>query len=205
MRRRGDAGRLAVRHVVHGDRARGVDRVHVHGAGARRGRQRVRGVAGADGDHVRRRRPGPSGPCRVTYRPNAWNNGFTADVTVTNTGTSTVNGWTLTYALPAGQTVTSAWNAVVTRERVGGDRAEHVVQRDDRAGRQHVVRLPGNARRHVRVADGVRAERHGLHRGLSRFACGGALPQSVASPYASVSHARTWSSTSDGPVSLMTL
>jgi chitodextrinase len=58
--------------------------------------------------------PGPSGPCRVTYRPNAWNNGFTADVTITNTGTSTVNGWTLTYALPAGQTVTSAWNATVS-------------------------------------------------------------------------------------------
>jgi hypothetical protein len=58
--------------------------------------------------------PGPSGPCRVTYRPNAWNTGFTADVTVTNTGTSTVNGWTLTYTLPAGQTVTSAWNAVVS-------------------------------------------------------------------------------------------
>jgi cellulase/cellobiase CelA1 len=57
---------------------------------------------------------GGSGPCRVNYRPNAWNTGFTADVTITNTGTSTVNGWTLTYTLPGGQAVTSAWNAVVT-------------------------------------------------------------------------------------------
>ncbi|MDG4820656.1 cellulose binding domain-containing protein [Asanoa sp. WMMD1127] len=54
------------------------------------------------------------GACRVRYAANAWNNGFTADVTVTNTGTSTVNGWTLTYTLPSGQAITSTWNATVT-------------------------------------------------------------------------------------------
>ncbi|MFE9202041.1 cellulose binding domain-containing protein [Micromonospora sp. NPDC007230] len=58
----------------------------------------------------------PSGSaCSVKYTPNAWNNGFTADVQITNTGSGTVNGWTLTYNLPAGQQITSAWNATVTQ------------------------------------------------------------------------------------------
>ncbi|MEV0725927.1 cellulose binding domain-containing protein [Micromonospora purpureochromogenes] len=53
--------------------------------------------------------------CAVKYTPNAWNNGFTADVTITNRGSSTINGWNLTYNLPAGQQVTNAWNATVTQ------------------------------------------------------------------------------------------
>ncbi|MFG3685638.1 cellulose binding domain-containing protein [Micromonospora sp. NPDC047740] len=58
----------------------------------------------------------PSGTgCAVKYTPNAWNNGFTADVQITNTGSSTVNGWTLSYNLPAGQQITSAWNATVSQ------------------------------------------------------------------------------------------
>jgi chitodextrinase len=58
---------------------------------------------------------GGSGACRVAYTPNTWNNGFTANVTIANTGSSAVNGWTLTYSLPAGQTITSSWNATVTQ------------------------------------------------------------------------------------------
>ncbi|MFC4531657.1 cellulose binding domain-containing protein [Sphaerisporangium dianthi] len=56
--------------------------------------------------------PTPStgtGP-RVTYTMSAWNNGFTANIAITNTGTSTINGWTLAFTLPSGQTITSAWN-----------------------------------------------------------------------------------------------
>ncbi|MEH0818599.1 MULTISPECIES: GH12 family glycosyl hydrolase domain-containing protein [unclassified Micromonospora] len=60
--------------------------------------------------------PPPTGSgCAVKYTPNAWNNGFTADVTITNRGSSTINGWNLTYNLPAGQQVTNAWNATVTQ------------------------------------------------------------------------------------------
>ncbi len=43
-----------------------------------------------------------------------WNSGFTANVTVTNTGSSTVNGWSLGFTLPAGQSITSSWNAGLT-------------------------------------------------------------------------------------------
>jgi cellulase/cellobiase CelA1 len=45
---------------------------------------------------------------------NAWNTGLTAAVTITNGGTTAVNGWTLGFTLPSGQSVTSAWNATVT-------------------------------------------------------------------------------------------
>ncbi len=58
--------------------------------------------------------PGGGATCRVTYTPNAWNTGFTTEVTIANTGSSAVNGWTLAFTLPSGQAVTSAWNAEVT-------------------------------------------------------------------------------------------
>jgi glucuronoarabinoxylan endo-1,4-beta-xylanase len=40
-----------------------------------------------------------------------WNSGFTAGISITNTGTSAINGWTLGFALPSGQSITSGWNA----------------------------------------------------------------------------------------------
>jgi poly(hydroxyalkanoate) depolymerase family esterase len=58
--------------------------------------------------------PPPSGPCRVDYVVNAWNNGLTATITITNTGTTSINGWTLAFTLPAGQTIASGWNASYT-------------------------------------------------------------------------------------------
>jgi cellulase/cellobiase CelA1 len=50
----------------------------------------------------------------VTYSPRTWPGGFTADVTIANTGSSAVNGWKLGFTLPSGATVTSAWNATVS-------------------------------------------------------------------------------------------
>ncbi|MET8158031.1 glycoside hydrolase family 11 protein [Sphaerisporangium sp. NPDC005289] len=58
---------------------------------------------------------GGSGPCRVSYTKNEWNNGFTANLTVTNTGGSAINGWTVTWSFSAGQQVTSSWNADVSQ------------------------------------------------------------------------------------------
>ncbi|MEO3807439.1 cellulose binding domain-containing protein [Sphaerisporangium sp. B11E5] len=52
-----------------------------------------------------------TGRCRVTDTVNAWNNGLTSDITITNTGTTAINGWSLVFTLPAGQTITSGWNA----------------------------------------------------------------------------------------------
>ncbi|WP_406181350.1 GH12 family glycosyl hydrolase domain-containing protein [Streptomyces canus] len=55
--------------------------------------------------------PGGSTACKVAYGANAWQGGFTADVTITNTGASPVSGWKLAFTLPSGQQITSAWNA----------------------------------------------------------------------------------------------
>ncbi|MFF7172987.1 glycoside hydrolase family 9 protein [Streptomyces pseudovenezuelae] len=60
--------------------------------------------------------PQPTASCAVTYKvDNAWSDGFTATVTLKNTGTSAVDGWRLTWSYPGGQRVTSAWNATVTQ------------------------------------------------------------------------------------------
>ncbi|WP_083815059.1 cellulose binding domain-containing protein [Ktedonobacter racemifer] len=47
---------------------------------------------------------------------NQWNNGFTANVTITNTGTSTINGWTLVFSFPNGQQLTSEWSGNFTQQ-----------------------------------------------------------------------------------------
>jgi len=47
----------------------------------------------------------------VTDTINAWNTGLTANITITNTASTAVNGWSLAFALPGGQTITSGWNA----------------------------------------------------------------------------------------------
>ncbi|NUS04037.1 MAG: cellulase family glycosylhydrolase [Nonomuraea sp.] len=57
----------------------------------------------------------PPGQCTVSYKQtNAWQGGFQGEVTVKNTGTSTINNWTATWTLPSGVTLNNAWNAVVT-------------------------------------------------------------------------------------------
>ena len=54
------------------------------------------------------------GACKVTASVNAWSTGLTASVTLTNTGTTTIDGWKLGFTLPAGQTVTGGWGATYT-------------------------------------------------------------------------------------------
>jgi glucuronoarabinoxylan endo-1,4-beta-xylanase len=51
---------------------------------------------------------------RVSYTMSTWSSGFTATISITNTGPSTINGWTLQFTLPTGQTITSGWNATYT-------------------------------------------------------------------------------------------
>ncbi len=56
--------------------------------------------------------PGDPAPtCRVSYAASVWQGGFTANVTVTNTGSAPVDGWQLAFTLPSGQQITHAWNA----------------------------------------------------------------------------------------------
>ena len=55
--------------------------------------------------------PPPAGACRVAYTPTSWQNGFTVDVRVTNTGSNPVSGWTLGWTFPGNQRITGEWNA----------------------------------------------------------------------------------------------
>ena len=61
--------------------------------------------------------PGPSpstpatGACRVAVTVNPWNTGLTENLTITNTGSTAINGWSLGFTLPGGQSITSGWNA----------------------------------------------------------------------------------------------
>lgn len=55
--------------------------------------------------------PGPSGGCRVSAGVNAWNTGLTEEITITNTGSSAINGWRLQFTLPSGQVITNGWSA----------------------------------------------------------------------------------------------
>ena len=57
---------------------------------------------------------GAAGSCKVTNAINAWNTGLTENITITNTGSSTVNGWSLGFTLATGQTITSGWSAAYT-------------------------------------------------------------------------------------------
>jgi poly(3-hydroxybutyrate) depolymerase len=51
------------------------------------------------------------GTCHVTYTKNSeWPGGFTAQVVIANTGTTAINGWSLTFTFPGDQHVTSNFN-----------------------------------------------------------------------------------------------
>lgn len=52
--------------------------------------------------------------CSVDYAaPNEWPGGFTANVAITNSGSSAISGWTLEWDFPDGQTISQAWNTTV--------------------------------------------------------------------------------------------
>jgi endoglucanase len=55
--------------------------------------------------------PGGTSTCRISSAVSAWNTGLTNNITITNTGTTAVNGWTLAFTLATGQTIVSGWGA----------------------------------------------------------------------------------------------
>ena len=59
---------------------------------------------------------GGSGSCHVTYtKASEWGGGFVANLTIANTGTSAVNGWTLKFTFPGDQHITTAWNGTASQ------------------------------------------------------------------------------------------
>ena len=60
--------------------------------------------------------PPGSGACTAAYQLiGSWSGGFQAEVTVTNTGTTALNGWTAQWTWTDGQTVGSLWNGTYTQ------------------------------------------------------------------------------------------
>ncbi len=60
--------------------------------------------------------PGTTGgSCHVTYQPNQWQGGFTANVTIANNSSTAINGWTLTFTFPGDQKITNAWSGTATQ------------------------------------------------------------------------------------------
>ncbi|OKK05634.1 cellulase family glycosylhydrolase [Streptomyces sp. CB02400] len=59
---------------------------------------------------------GTTGACEIGYRVTGeWPGGFQGEVTVRNTGSSAVNGWTLTWTFPADQRITNMWGGTPTQ------------------------------------------------------------------------------------------
>lgn len=60
--------------------------------------------------------PTPGAACSVHYAVTSqWPGGFGASVTINNTGTAAINGWSLQWTYANGQTITQIWNASYTR------------------------------------------------------------------------------------------
>jgi acetylxylan esterase len=58
--------------------------------------------------------PPAGGGCQVAYTVSAWNTGLTASITIANTSTAAINGWSLVFTLPSGQSISSGWSATYT-------------------------------------------------------------------------------------------
>ena len=54
--------------------------------------------------------------CKVTYAvQSSWTGGFTATVTLANTGTAPFGGWTVNWTFPGDQKITNLWSAFYTQ------------------------------------------------------------------------------------------
>ncbi|MFY1688490.1 cellulose binding domain-containing protein [Plantactinospora sp. WMMB782] len=56
--------------------------------------------------------PPTGGACVVRYSVYTWDTGLTSSITITNTGATAITSWVLEFPLPAGQHITTGWNAV---------------------------------------------------------------------------------------------
>jgi hypothetical protein len=59
---------------------------------------------------------GGTGSCSVHYAiTNSWPGGFGAGLTITNTSSTAINGWSLQFSFPNGQAITQSWNGTFTQ------------------------------------------------------------------------------------------
>jgi hypothetical protein len=59
---------------------------------------------------------GTTGACRVRYTiREQWNNGFTADLVITNLASTTIDGWSLVFSFPGNQRLFNVWDATAAQ------------------------------------------------------------------------------------------
>jgi endoglucanase len=63
--------------------------------------------------------PLPPVRCTVTWVPNDWGTGFTTQVSIANTGTTAINGWTLAFTFGGNQRISNGWGATWTQAAGG--------------------------------------------------------------------------------------
>jgi len=55
--------------------------------------------------------------CKLTYvNQNQWPGGFTGNITIANTTSTPINGWTLQFTFPNGQQIQQGWNGQFTQQ-----------------------------------------------------------------------------------------
>jgi len=61
--------------------------------------------------------PAAAQTCPVTYSiAGSWQGGFQASIAIKNTGTTAINGWTLTWTFPGNQQITQLWGGTVSSQ-----------------------------------------------------------------------------------------
>jgi hypothetical protein len=59
---------------------------------------------------------GGGATCSAAYSlSNSWSGGFQAAVTVSDTGSTPINGWTVSWTFPSGQTISQLWNGTLSQ------------------------------------------------------------------------------------------
>ncbi|HEY6176736.1 MAG TPA: glycoside hydrolase family 6 protein [Kofleriaceae bacterium] len=57
-----------------------------------------------------------TGTCHVGFNiTNSWGTGFQVALSIQNTGTAPINGWTLSWTFPGAQTIANLWNGAATQ------------------------------------------------------------------------------------------
>ena len=60
--------------------------------------------------------PAGSTNCKVTYAvTNQWSTGFQGGLTISNTGATTINNWSLVFSFANGQVISQSWNTLETQ------------------------------------------------------------------------------------------
>jgi cellulase/cellobiase CelA1 len=91
--------------------------------------------------------PPPAKACAVSYRiTGQWQGGFQASVTVRNTGTAAVNGWSLLWAFSNGESVRDMWDASARQYGSVVSAANTSYNRQIAAGKSVQFGFNGNSR-----------------------------------------------------------